>query len=194
MKILVLDIETGNYDPDGDNFDTENIMVCEIGLVSLDTKTGAIDDVFGTACREDQMCNPYSWVFQNTSLKYDHAESSGTLDEIRAQLQPIFDQGTPVTSWGHDFDIRHLEYPSRGFKIPNRFWDPKIVLTDFIKLPSNSGGYKWPKVSEAFQYFNPGVPYYEEHRALEDAKDEAELIYKAMKQWPILENRWKEYV
>ncbi len=193
MNIYVIDLETANYDPVQDNFSTENCMICEIGIVGLDTKTGRIEKVFNKTCREEQICHPDSWIFQNTTLTFNKVSGAEPISSFRDELQHILDRGIPVTSWGHDFDLSHLENTTRNFTIPMKFWDPKKVLADLLKIPG-SYGYKWPKVHEAYNFFHATQPFYEAHRALDDAKVEAEIIYQAIRKWPILEEKWASFV
>jgi len=193
MYIYVIDLETGNYDPDADNFSSENCMICEIGIAGLDTQTGEIEPIFNKTCRENAMCHPSSWIFRNTDLTFSDISGADHLSSIRSELQSILDGGIPVTSWGHDFDIRHLEHPTRNFRVPLRFWDPKKTLSDFLQLPG-AYGFKWPRVQEAFNFFYPSLTYPEAHRALDDALAEADIIHQAINRWPTLEENWTSFI
>ena len=88
-----------------------------------------------------------------------------------------------------------LEHPLRNFEIPQKYWDPMIILTDYLKIPFPSGGvgYKWPSFQEALEYFNPGKTLGQGHRAIYDAKIAAEIIFQAVKKWPLLINKWTDY-
>ena len=77
--ILVVDIEHGNFDPDVNRFHSDNCTICEIGIVNLNLDTGIIDIVFNKTCRENKLCSPLSWVFQNSSLTYDEVTKSNHL-------------------------------------------------------------------------------------------------------------------
>jgi len=66
--VLVVDIETGNHDLNGDKFKPENCMICEIGIVNLNFETGKINTVFNQMCRESTLCSSSSWVFEKTSV------------------------------------------------------------------------------------------------------------------------------
>ena len=193
--ILVVDIETGNFNPEVDNFRPDNCTICEIGIVNLNLDTGLIDIVFNQTCREDKLCSPLSWIFKNSSLTYDEVTKSDNLRNFHNEIQKIFNT-KPVTSWKQEFDFKLLEHPSRNFEIPQKFWDPMKVLTDYLKIPFPSGGfgYKWPKLHEALEYFNLGERRKQEHRAMDDAKNVAEIIFQAVKKWPELINKWTDYV
>ena len=54
--------------------------------------------------------------------------------------------------------------------------DPMLFATDILKLNSQKGGYKWPKVQECLYYFE--ILELGPHRALQDAKLEAEIMLR----------------
>lgn len=193
MDILVVDIENGNIDSKRDPWHIENCVICEIGIAQLDLDTGRIKPIFCQICREDNHPDPNSWVFQETSLTCEEVSESNHFNEFKDELQKLFDE-LPVTSWGHDFDLARLEHPSRGLVIPTKFWDPKTTLTDFLEIPSSYGyGYKWPKVTEAYEYFY-SKKMRQTHRAVDDALVEAEIIIKAIEKWPELKDSWEDYL
>ena len=188
--ILVVDIETGNFNLDlRKKFDSDNCTICEMGIVDLNLDTGVVDIVFNQICREDKLCSPLSWIFKNTSLTYDEVTNSNNLHNFHDEIQKIFNT-KPVTCWNHKFDFKILEHPSKNFEIPRKFWDPMEVLTDYLKIPHLSGfRYKYPNLPEAFEYFNPGKRFEQRHRAINDAKIAAEVIFQAVKKWPELINK-----
>lgn len=187
--ILVVDIETGNLNHEVNNFEPDNCTICEIGIVNLNLDTGVVDIVFNKTCREDKLCSPSSWVFKNTSLTYEEVTKSDNLRNFQKDIQDIFNT-KPVTSWNQGFDFKVLENSLKTLEIPLKFWDPMLVLTDYLKIPHASGyGYKWPKLQEAFEYFNPGEIIEQEHRAIYDAKIAAEIIFQAVNKWPNLINK-----
>ena len=195
LKIYVVDAETAVIDISQDNYDPINCSICEIGIVNVDLATGNIEYVFDSICQEKKGCSPDSWIFKETTLTYEDVLKSNFLHDIQSKIQGIFDEGIPVTSWSHDFDFLHLEHPSRGFTIPVKFWDPKITLTNFLKISNpHHSGYKWPRVDEAFEYFNPNTALTYSHRAIQDAKVEADIIFRAVQRWPILLERWQDFV
>ena len=192
MEIVVVDIETGVIEPTLNNYDIDNCLICEIGIVSLDLETGERRVVFNRTCQERPGAHPSSWVFGNTSLTLDEVTASPFFHDLKPTIQDLFD-AKPVTSWSHDFDLAILE--SRGLKIPIKFWDPKTTLKHFLKLNHPSGkGHKWPSVQEAHRYFNPDKPLQQTHRAAQDAQIEAQIIHQAVQKWPTLKNQWKDYI
>jgi len=189
-----VDIEIGIIDPSKDNWHLDNCMICELGIAQLDTNTGSISTVFDKICQEEQGCSPDSWVFTNTDLSYDDVIDSDYLISHKAAIQQIFDEGGYVTSWGHDFDLARLEHPLRGFIIPNKFWDPLKTLTKYMKIQDAYGRDKWASVKEAFLFFNPGQISPQNHRAIDDAIMEAELLYQSIVKWPELIDSWENYL
>ena len=194
MEILVVDIETANIDREKNNWDIENCLICEIGLVNLNLNSGRIKQIFNQTCREDKSPDPESWVFNNTSLSCKMIDESPHFEDFKDKLKEIF-SSKPVTAWSHNFDLRTLASPPRCLEMPSIFWDPKCTLTHFLKIPLELGsGYKWPKVQEAFEYFYPNKKWQQKHRAIDDAKIEANIIFQAVETWPILKNEWEHFV
>ena len=58
-----------------------------------------------------------------------------------------------------------------------------IAATPVVNLPPNPGKStpKWPKVEEAWDFLFGDTGYIESHRALDDAKHEAEIVYELYK-------------
>lgn len=169
--ISVLDIETTGLDP---YFD----MICEIGLCFLNLDSGKIEPIFNIICQEENKdFDENSWIFQNSDLTIYIVREAPYLEKYRETLQRILDKN-PCTAYNQNFDFSLLE--SRDFKIHKKFWDPMRRLTPILKIPRYNG-YKWPSVQEAYNYFYPKERYVERHRALDDAKHEAKIIYATYK-------------
>ena len=57
-----------------------------------------------------------------------------------------------------------------------------LLSTPICKCPNtNRGGYKWPKVTEAYKFFFPESEYDELHRGADDAFHEASIVYELHK-------------
>ncbi len=58
-----------------------------------------------------------------------------------------------------------------------------LVSTPICKCPNKNGrgGYKWPKVEEAYKHFFPESEYVELHRGADDAFHEADIVYELHK-------------
>ena len=91
------------------------------------------------------------------------------------EIKTVYDS---LLKYNNNFDFSFLE--SRGIEFPKKLPDPMKLLTDIMKLPNNNGynNYKWPSVEEAYKYLFPESNYIEKHRGADDAKHEAEIIYK----------------
>lgn len=166
MKILVIDIETtGLYYDDS--------FIVEIAAVELNLKNGKIKKKFNyLICEDGCFIDSESWIFENSDLKYEDVMDKGkSIEKIRKKLQRLLSKYI-CTAYNKNFDFGFLR--DRGFVIENEYLDPMIVLVDVLKIPFESG-YKWPSVQEVIDYI--GMDVIEEHRALSDAKVEANIIY-----------------
>jgi DNA polymerase III epsilon subunit-like protein len=194
MEILVVDLETAAHDPNkSDLRDLKNSLIIEISIVLTNLETGKIEPVFNHVCREDRACSKDAWIFQNSSLTPEQVHGSSHFNEYKQEIQDLFNQ-YHATSWWQDYDFRRLEHHSRGLTIEKRFWDPVKALAPFLMLPPiRKTGYKRPKVEEAYKYFM-GKRLDHPHRALDDARVEAEIIIKAVKKWPELLEDWQKHL
>ncbi len=169
--IIVLDIETTGFDPYLN-------MICEIGICTLNLLDGQIKPIFHIVCKEENKeFDDNSWIFQNSDLTTYTVRNAPYLHEYREELQGILNLG-PCTAYNQSFDFSFLN--SRDFKIPKKFWDPMHRLIPILKIPRYNG-YKWPSVQEAYDFFFRKERYIESHRALDDAKHEAKIIYATYK-------------
>lgn len=170
-SVYVVDIET-------DNLDEKYGSILEIGIVRVNLDSGIIYPVFNSIVNEGKKVNSEAWIFKNSSLKIEDVENSRSLEACRDALNNLFFRCI-FTAFNHAFDFKWLE--SRGFNIPNRFFDPMEVLTPIMKLSfshwKTPGKYKYPSVVEAVKYlFN--IDFKEVHRALADATIEAKIVQK----------------
>ena len=191
-----MDLETVNIDAKktDQQYTVENCVICEIGIIKLDLDSGVTTPIFNNTCKEDINPDPESWIFKNTPITCEMVKQSPHFDDFKDGLQELFNKN-PATSWGHDFDFDHLKSPLRSITIPTKFWDPKLVLTDLLKIPNPwREGYKWPRVAEAFKYFHPTSQWKQAHRAIDDAEIEADIIFRTVKKWPFLKDQWADFV
>jgi hypothetical protein len=84
-----------------------------------------------------------------------------------------------ITAFNNQFDFRFLE--ARGFVISRKLGDPMRISRNICRIPGKRSGYKTPNVEEAYNYFFPNENYVEQHRAADDAKHEAKIIYSLYK-------------
>lgn len=173
-KILILDIETTGFLQNGGK-------IVEIGIVSLNLQSGEITPLFGEVTHEKGITKEeveISWIVKNSSLTTEMVRHSTRLDKLQPKIQEIIN-AYPLgcTAYNNAFDFGFLE--SRGFTFPKKLADPMKLLTPILKIPKRGGfGYKWPSVEESVALYLGKNEYKEEHRGLQDAIDEAEIVWK----------------
>jgi len=174
-KIAVIDIETTGLVP-------QNDIILEIGIVELNPETGETEVVFDSLVKEPSFGEPLrgSWIFDNSDLSFEDVQNAPLLESFRNELQDIFNE-YKITAFNLSFDLGFLK--SRGFIFPNELLCIMLTSTDICKIPHYNGGpgYKWPKAQEAWDYFFPNTNYIEKHRAADDAKHEAKILYELIK-------------
>lgn len=171
-KILIIDIETTGWVKEGGS-------IVEIGAVELDLSSGEINTVFDSICREPILSAKHreAWIFKNSDLTVEMVRESPELKVIGRNFQDLLNNyPCGCTSYNRKFDVDFLT--TRGFYFPKLLPCPMILSTDICKIPALYGGFKWPKVEEAFSHFFPDFPYVEKHRAAHDAFHEAMIVYK----------------
>ena len=167
-KIAIVDIETTGFLYD------EGLIV-EVGIVLLDLKTGKIEKIYDELVKEDGFGEEHkgSWIFNNSDLTHDEVIEAKPLDNVK--IQEIFNK-YHATAYNKKFDFDFLK--SRGLVI-SELPCPMIIATDICKiLHVNGFGNKWPKVQEAWEFFFGDTGYIEKHRGADDAKHEAQIVYK----------------
>lgn len=177
-EIAIIDLETT-----GDNFYSDSII--EIGICKLNLNTGEIKPLFDKICCEKgKDISSDAWIFNHSNLDYYDVVNAPDISKYRREVQHILNM-YPVTSYPQNFDFTFLT--NRGFKIRKKFWDPMKKLQYLLKIPHYNGDYKWPSIQEAWNYFFPESDYTPNHRALDDAIHEAQIIFAYYK-----ENKKKE--
>jgi len=175
-KILVLDLETTG-------FLNENGKIVEIGIVELNLDNGEKKIIYNQVCHEKGITLSdveKSWIVQNSDLNVEQIKYSPSLDRIKPTVQMILnDYPLGSTAFNNSFDFGFME--NRGFIFPKKLDCPMKLSTDICKIPSPRGGYKWPKVQEAYDFFFGKTDYIEKHRGADDAFHEAEIIYELYK-------------
>lgn len=175
-KIAVLDIETTG-------FITQGGSIVEIGIVELNLDNGEIKIVYDSLCREDILSakhreNPLGWIFENSDLSVEAVRSAPPFEAVKQEVQLILDSyENGCTAYNNKFDFDFLE--DRGLNI-KKLPCPMILSTNICKIPNKNGygGFKWPSVQEAYDFFFPENEYAEKHRGADDAKHEAQIVYK----------------
>ena len=172
MKILITDIETTGFLNTGGS-------IVEIGAVSLDLENGEIKEVFNSLLKEDRLTakDREAWIFSNSDLTVEAVRNAPKSSHVFERFQELLNQYPDgVTAFNNVFDFGFLEDRGLRFK---KLPCPMKISTNICKIPSPRGrGYKWPKVEEAYKFFFPDTKYIEAHRGLDDARHEAEIVYK----------------
>ena len=168
MKLLIIDIETTGFVPEGNS-------VVEIGIVLCDTDTREITTLFDNVVHDEEWDynkHKNSWIFQNTDLTPEDVINSKHIEEYRDELQSIFDQ-YPITAYNKKFDLSFMN--ARGFKLK----DTKDLMLNAQQVHIQlAGNPRYPKFEKVYNWFFPNAKYIEKHRGLDDAIREAEVLYK----------------
>lgn len=175
MKIAILDIETTGFLNRGGK-------IVEVGIVELDLKTGEKKILFDKVVHEKGITKSEvenAWIIQNSDLTVEDVRHSKNIETYRKEIQDILNK-YPCTAYNNAFDFGFME--DRDFIIFTKLACPMKLATNVVKLPSKTnqkyGGYKWPKVQEAYDFFFPDNDYIEKHRGADDAFHEADIVFK----------------
>lgn len=175
-KILIIDIETTGFSP------TKNKIV-EIGIVELDLRNGNIKELFNQFICDLPMTMKEiteSWIIKNSDIAVFDILNASSLKDYFNKIQTIFSNyPLGITAYNNSFDLGFLKV--RGFKWHKTLPCPMELSTDICRIRGKRNGYKLPTVKEAYNYFYPGSNYIEKHRGADDARHEAEIVYKLFK-------------
>jgi len=177
MEILIVDLETTGLSAKAD-------AIVEIGIVLVDTDTGKFKKVFDKVVKHKGMWNSFkhkhSWIFQNTNLRPEEVSKAQDLETYRDEIQEWFDKHK-ITAYNLPFDSRFLE--AAGFK----FEKIKCIMSGcqpYSNFLDKRGRRKKPKVVEIYNQFfmdHTDDVYEEDHRAGQDALDEARILLHLVK-------------
>jgi len=119
-----------------------------------------------------------AWIFYNSDLKFEDFEDAPSLNHVKNQIQEILDHYS-LTAYNNKFDFGFME--SRGFIIKKDIPDIMVVAKEACKIMHSKGGYKNPKMQEAWDNLFPNTNYREKHRAVDDAIHEAKIVFEMYK-------------
>lgn len=180
MKILIIDIETTGFQGQGGK-------IAEIGIVELCLNSGekkiVFDKVINPNLETDKIKN--SWIVQNGYMTTEDILNGVNFETVKEEIQSIINSYPEgATAFNRSFDFNFLE--SYGINFPKKLPCPMIKSTDICKIPKVGrgafyGGFKWPKVEEAYKYFLPDSTYEEIHRGADDAFHEADIVFELNK-------------
>ena len=170
MEILVLDIETCGFTP--------TAPMVEVGITKLNLETGEREIVYNELVKESHLNDTHknSWVFQNTSLKFEDVMNAKPLDKVA--IQKLLND-YKVTAFNKKFDFAFFR--NRGF-VFEELDCPMLVAVNVCKILDKTGKkYKWPKVEEAWNFLFPDEEYVELHRGADDSFHEAKIVHELYK-------------
>lgn len=175
MKVLIIDIETTGFLPSG--------KIVEVGIVELCMDSGSkkiiFDKVINPEISKDEIDK--SWIVQNEYMTTEEIMNGVLFESIKEELQSVInDYENGSTAFNSRFDFDFLE--SYGIKFPKKLPCPMLKSTPICKLPKTGrgaiyGGFKYPKVEEAYKHFFPESEYVELHRGADDAFHEADIVF-----------------
>ena len=162
MKILIIDVETTGLSP-------KKGQIVELGITSLDTETGDVEDVYSALAWDGKPFDENAWIFSNSDLTVEMVKSAPPLNVER--VQAIISQ-YPLTAFNRRFDYSFLT--ACGIKIPYKH---ECIMA----LAKKKLGWSFnPSVVKAYR--NLITDGYEEaHRAMQDARDEARILFECLK-------------
>lgn len=175
--IAVIDIETTDFLRYGG-------LIVEVGIVELNLRDGSTNIIYNEIVKEESFCHNHrnSWIFNNSTLKFDSILNGNPLDTNT--IQNFIDEYN-VTAYNKAFDFEFLN--SRGVSIKNELDCPMLLMTPICKIPPKTvitgrvKDYKWPSFQECWDFIFPNSGYREAHRAADDAKHEAIVVYELVK-------------
>ena len=100
------------------------------------------------------------------------------LEQFKEEIQEILDKYS-LTAYNNAFDFGFME--SRGFTLKKKIPDIMAVAKEACKIMYANGGYKNPKMQEAWDNLFPNTNYREKHRAVDDAIHEAKILFEMYK-------------
>lgn len=175
-KILILDIETTGFTP-------KTGKIVEIGIVELDLSTGEKKILFDEITHENGITIEEvenSWIVKNSTLSVEAIRRSANIERFRPHIQNILNSyEAGATAFNNAFDFGFMD--DRGFVFPKKLACPMKLATNVCQIPGARGGFKWPKVQEAYEFFFGQTGYIESHRGADDAFHEADIVYELYK-------------
>lgn len=174
-KILIIDLETTGFNP-------ADAEIVEIGIVSLDLETGEKEILFDKIIKPEKLSNEKikdSWIVRNGYMKAEEIINSNPISYYVDEVQTIFDSyKNGLTAYNNKFDFGFLDFKKFKYK---KLDCPMLISINVCRIPGRYGGYKWPSVQEAYDFFFPDSNYTEKHRGADDAFHEADIVYELYK-------------
>jgi len=146
----------------------------------LNLKNGDTKKLFEATVKEPSFGESFrgAWIFRNSDMKFEDVLGSPPFNSVKEEIQKIINRYY-VTAFNKAFDFGFLE--SRGVFVRNELPDIMEKAKSACRIPRFNGEYKYPNVEEAWNFFFPDIYYKEKHRALDDAKHEAKILFMMYK-------------
>ena len=166
--IAVIDIETTGLD-------FENDYVIEIAIVKVDLDNQNKEIIYNKLIKEEGFEEKFkeSWISDKGIINISEFNNAPYLDNVFNEIQDFFNDHY-VTSYNKEFDLKFLR--KRGFSFPKEFPCIMIISAIQMKIPGPYDDYKWPKLSEAYNFLFSNQNYKEKHRAAADALDASKIL------------------
>ncbi len=168
MKLAIVDIETTGFVREKNN------SIVEIAIVLCDTVTRKTEILFNNIVRESTLSDYHknSWIFKNSDLRFSDVERAQDINTYRVEIQAILDK-YKVTAYNKKFDMGWLASLGFRYKESKCLMETaseyvKVLLDEEISL----------KEENIYRWLMQDRNYVEKHRALPDALDEAQILYK----------------
>lgn len=169
MKLAIVDIETTGF------YRKYNESIVELAIVLCDTKTKTTEVLFNKVLKDSNFGtnekHKEAWIFKNSSLTYDEVESSKNIEAYRDEIQAIFDK-YKITAFNKEFDTRWLGELDFTFKDDKCLMEITMEYRTILVGDPNK-----ISVENTYRWLKNKPEYIEEHRALADALDEAEILF-----------------
>lgn len=172
MKILVIDIETTGF--------TAKVgEIVEVGIVELDLETGSKEIIYDKVWMPNAPTSKLSksWIVQNDYMSIQDLVHGEDPDKELVEVQKIINRYPDgVTAFNRKFDVNFLK--AYGINFTRLLPCPMLKATNICKIEKKGkyGGFKYPKVEEAYKFFYPDSQYQELHRGADDAFHEADIV------------------
>ena len=111
-------------------------------------------------------------------MKFEDINNAPHLNHLKCEIQEILNRYS-LTAYNTSFDFGFME--SRGFIIKKDIPDIMASAKEACKIMYPKGGYKNPKMQEAWDNIFPNTNYTEKHRAVDDAIHEAKILFEMYK-------------
>lgn len=191
-KVLVIDIETTSRSPSTGH-------MIEIGMAVVDTNILCVEHIGGFLLTSPEITSEElenSWAWENSigladdiykkvslasygkSLTLDDFIKLSYLESLRFFMQQTLDH-FHTTAFNSGFDFKFLE--AAGFEIPYKAPCIMRAAREVVQATDKNGRIKNPTVKEAYDHFFPGNDYVEQHRGVDDAYHEAQILLELYK-------------